>query len=141
MKRSAGRAPFALYHPADPAIQGLADNLKRLVEEFKVHVGTKPLSDADGRRLRIAEGLVANAERRDADALALVPEQDAATAFARARAQVEQAVKANQVRANAFYGLQRWRDALAYYQRILELRRTIAPRPCRRGIVFNLSDN
>ncbi len=112
----------ALYHPADPAIQGLADNLKRLVEEFKVHVSTKPLSDADGRRLRIAEGLVANAERRYADALALVPEQDAAAAFAWARAQVEQAVKANQVRANAFYGLQRWRDALAYYQRILELR-------------------
>ena len=58
-----GRAStVALYHPADPAIQGLADNLKRLVEEFKVHASTKPLSDADGRRLRIAEGLVANAE-------------------------------------------------------------------------------
>jgi tetratricopeptide (TPR) repeat protein len=120
---ASGRAStLALYHPADPAIQGLADNLKRLVEEFKAHVGTKPLSGADGRRLRIAEGLVANAERRYVDALALVPEQDAATAFALARAQVEQAVKANQVRADAFYGLQRWRDALAYYQRILELR-------------------
>ena len=112
---------IASYQPS-PQIQDLSERLKGVVADFKATVANEPLSDADSRRLRLAEGLVANAEGRHRKALTLVPEADAAQAEAAAEAGIEQAVKALQVRADAFYGLRQWKEAGAHYERIHKYR-------------------
>ena len=52
---------IARYQPS-PEIKELAEKLKVLVAEFKTEVGTEALSEADNRRIRLAEGMVANVE-------------------------------------------------------------------------------
>ena len=113
---------IAHYNLRNPAIQELALSLKQLVTQLKDQAGAASLSEADNRRIRIADGLVANAECRYSDALKSVTEEDVEAQSASAQLEIDKAVKANQIRADASYGLRKWEQALAYYQQILHLR-------------------
>jgi tetratricopeptide (TPR) repeat protein len=106
----------------NPEIMRLADELKGMVNKLKAELGPGQLSKVDDLRLRLAEATVANAERRYGDTLELVTEKDVTKADASAQAGIDQAVKAHQVRADAFYGLHNWEQALAHYERILQYR-------------------
>ena len=83
----------------------LAGKLNRLVASFKDAVGIDALSNADSRRIRLAEGMVANAKGRHREALTIVSAVDVTKAEATAEAKIDQAVKVHMVRADAFYGL------------------------------------
>lgn len=113
---------IAHYNPTNPVFQELANNLQKLVAQLKEEIGPAPISDADSRRIRIAEGLIANALGLYDDALKSVTEMDVAAELAVAQTAIEQVVKANQIRADAYHGLRRWEGALAGYKRILALR-------------------
>jgi tetratricopeptide (TPR) repeat protein len=111
----------ARFQPSSPEIKELAEKLKALVDQFKAEVGPKALSAADDRRIRLAEGTAANAEGLFQEALILVSEEDVARANVSAEAQIDQAVRANRVRADAFYGLHQWEKSLAYYDAMMKL--------------------
>jgi tetratricopeptide (TPR) repeat protein len=102
---------IASYNPGIPKIKELAKRLNDLVREFEAQVG----SENDDLRIRHAKALIATAQRRYNEALTIVTDEDEEVAD-------DQAIKVKLVRADAFFGLHNWREALIRYERILKLR-------------------
>jgi regulator of sirC expression with transglutaminase-like and TPR domain len=72
--------------------------------------------------LRLARATAANTQGDYANALELVTEQDAEVSVGRAEGQIQEALNVLGIRADAFYGQNRWPLALTNYSRMLNLR-------------------
>jgi len=118
-----GRAnAIARSDPSNQAIKSLAEQLKNVLQEFKAQVALKDMSETDDLRIRLADATIANAERRYEAALKLVTEEEAKAAVAAVNAKAELAIAINRIRGDSLYALKRWKEALACYERILEVR-------------------
>jgi tetratricopeptide (TPR) repeat protein len=119
---AAGRA--GILSERNPEILSLAEGLQKLVDQFKTTIGPDGLSPEDRLQIRLAEATVANARGEYAQALSLMDDKDAESVRADTEAQIDREVQFLKVRGGAFYGLGRWQDGLACYERILQLRPT-----------------
>jgi tetratricopeptide (TPR) repeat protein len=95
---------------------------QELLTQFKSVVNLKELSEDDQRRIRVAEAQIAVVEGRFNDALTLTSSDDAKKQKAKTEAAIEQEVQLVSIRADSFFALAQWNEALAEFDRLCELR-------------------
>jgi tetratricopeptide (TPR) repeat protein len=104
----------------NPQFQNLLSVIKAGVQQ--VEAQSRELDPQQALDLRLARAALANAELRFTDALATLPESDISLAESFGEPHREKFISVLRLRADAFYGLQRWAEAFPLYSRILELR-------------------
>ena len=117
------------FGQSNPTISALAEALAVLIEDFDAEVDLKKLSEADDLRFRLSKATLANAQHRYTEVPTLLPVEEAVAVFQAAKKQMEhaetqkdRAIDVNQVLGDGFYELREWRQALACYERVIELR-------------------
>lgn len=120
------------WPPSNSAMLTATVPLKTRVENLQ----RRSPQDQDAQSLdpstRAGIATLANAEHRFPDALRIIPEADEQpTAMAGADAAASLLFRLLQVRADAFFGMKQWDNALSGYRRMLELRPTSLIAPAR----------
>ncbi len=92
----------------NPQAQALLPELKGRVQQLEQNFDDASLSEENRESLRVSKATIANAERRFADALALVGPEANAT----------EGTRLIEVRADAYLGLRQWSNALTHYKRV-----------------------
>jgi len=100
----------------------LVNTLKTLIEQFDFDHRPTELSEVEQLELRLSQAILANAEQRFADALALITDQDEKVARSGAKARSGRLARILQARADSFYGRREWQNALDRYREVLTLK-------------------
>lgn len=98
----------------DDGVSELAESLKELYGRFERQYGEVSLSRDHALQLRLIKATLDNSAGQYADTLRLITADDAASA-------IDNAVRAYEVRGDAFFGLRRWEKALACYAWIIKV--------------------
>lgn len=107
---------------SNPQVAPSANGLKALLEQFDFDHRPGELSKVEQLELRLSQATLANAERRFADALALITDQDEKEARSGANAQRGRLARILQARGDSFYGRREWQNALDRYREVLTLK-------------------
>ena len=107
---------------SNPEISRLADALQLHVAKLRRRFADESFSWDQNLQLRLAEATAKNARGLYEETLELISEIEAIDTARHAENAVELAVHSNKVRGDALLGLRKWRDALACYERLLDLR-------------------
>lgn len=94
--------------------QALANGLKARLRQFDGMYNARELPKTEDLEIRLSRATLANGEQRFSDALVMVTEQDE-------KAQTARRFRILQVRADAFYGLREWQNALDRFREMLAL--------------------
>ena len=111
---------------SSPAVKRLAKQLRDLIDKFEAEVEPQLLTDTDRRELRHARALLALEQKQYQQTLDLITEEDLMLAQAGTDKASAREVVIRQARADALYGLRKWKDAVPHYQRICALRQSDA---------------
>jgi tetratricopeptide (TPR) repeat protein len=93
------------------------DRLKLLVDRFEAKFGSDSLSDSENLTLRLSKATIANARRRFEEALAVTTTRGAPADVPGAKRQERRDENTLKVRGDALFGLQKWGEALVYYEK------------------------
>ena len=119
---------------ANAQVAPLANGLKALLEQFDLDDNPRQLSEPERLELRLSQATLANAERRFADAVASITDQDEKEARSGSKALRSRFVSILQVRGDSFYGLREWQNALDRYREVLTLK------PNRRATIARMAE-
>jgi len=106
---------------SNPAVTALVSELNTRIGQFDSERRSERLSEAENLGIRLSKATLANAERRFADALMLIPLEDEKEKRTNTARQSSLFALAFKIRGDSFYGLHKWQDALECYQRMLAL--------------------
>jgi len=104
---------------SDPQVIAVVNALKTRLSQFDSDQSSAGLSDDERLELRLSEAILANAEGRLTDALAMITDKDEKSS--NLEPQIGRSVRVLQTRADSFYGLHQWQEALDRYRRVLTL--------------------
>ena len=106
---------------SDPAVGALVSAFKARLWQFDADYSQARLSEVERFELRLTETTLANAEGRFADALGMITDKDQNATGSTSEAQTNRLVRVLDIRADSFYGLHQWQNALDHYRQLLIL--------------------
>ena len=103
---------------SSPKVTAFAGALKQQLGRFDYEYGSRRLPEIESLDLRLSKAILANAERRFADALVIISSDDEEVTRARKQHQLAYFIRVFDIRGGSFYGLQEWQNALDCYRQV-----------------------